>query len=120
MAILHERMGRKAEFGLFARALAIKARFRIGGALMRGVAPLLAFDIDGWIAWIIIRRGRWILFRCKAFQARPGIDQSAVDREVLVAYPAPLPGQFHHLGKEQIHCAVLEEALLVLAEGRVV
>jgi hypothetical protein len=62
------------------------ANVRVGGRGMGGIAALLAVEVALAVAPAAARR-RLVLARVpgpEALQARPGLDQAAVDREVLV------------------------------------
>jgi hypothetical protein len=74
-------MAHEAELGLLARALAEQSRLGVGGRRM-GVAPPLAMEVPLTVAAAGGRRADAIL-RAEALDRGPGLDQRAVDREVL-------------------------------------
>src|SRR6266404_5730388 len=95
MAILHQHMAGIAELRLLAFPLARQPRFRIGSRLVAIVAALLAVKVHARIARIlVVRRGlaRFGVFALETFLPRPGFDQRAVDREVLVGEQLPPVG----------------------------
>src|ERR1700733_3566783 len=51
---------------------------------VRVVSALLAVKVDGWIAWIIRRRGFAPVFSLKALLTRPRLDQRSIHAEVFV------------------------------------
>lgn len=120
MAVFHQRVQPEAEPGFFPTAFAGELCLRIGRALVRGVAALLPVEVHAGVAGVAVLR----VFRpgpgLEALQARPGVDQRAVHREVRVAGPAVLAGQSHHVGEEQLSRLVGQQPVLVLGEGAVV
>lgn len=111
-AVLHQRMTHEAQHRAGAGGHLVKPRVRVGGRGMRGIGPLLAPEVDfgiavltvraghrvglgrvglilgggvrsGWAARVVIGR-RVISLRLEAFHRGPGLDQRAVDREVVV------------------------------------
>ena len=84
VAVLHQHVAGVAELSLLARALAGQAGLGIGGRLVSVVAASLAMEVHAGVARIV-RRSLWpSVFSLEALVAGPGLDQCAVDREVLV------------------------------------
>lgn len=113
--VLHGGVAGEAQLRLLARALADQFGLRVGGGLVRVVAPLLTLEVRPGVA--AAPPGRLAL-RPEALQRGPRLDERAIDAEVIIGDPPVMPGQFHHRGKEQIRHRVLQEPLLVLAVGR--
>lgn len=82
VAILHEHMPAVAELGRLALALSQESRLGIGRALMRGIRALLAFEVDHTRAVVTVL-GRAAILGFEALERSQGIDQRAVDREVV-------------------------------------
>ncbi len=83
VTVLAEGMTHMCELRFFTPALAIELRLRVGAALVRGVGPLLAVEIDGDIPRleavvilpIVVRR----VLRPETLGRREAFDQRAVD-----------------------------------------
>ena len=82
VAILHEHMPAVAELGRLALAFSQESRLGIGRALMRGIRALLAFEVDHTRAVVTVL-GRAAILGFEALERSQGIDQRAVDREVV-------------------------------------
>src|ERR1700722_3331558 len=82
VAVLHQCMPHEAELRLLAGTLAIQPSIRISRGGMRVVAALLAVKVSLPIASRIRRRTGAVL-RAEALGAGPGLQQRAVDREML-------------------------------------
>ena len=83
VAVLHDYVAHVAQLRSLPCCLLIEPGIRIGGRGVRLVAPLLTMKVALAIASI----GRWLataVLRPEALHRRPGFDQRAVDREVLV------------------------------------
>src|SRR5215470_20204895 len=84
-AVLDQRMADEAQLRLHPRPLAIEPGIRVGRAAMRLVAALLALEIRCGVApaacAVAIAVGR--LFRLEDLHQSPGLDQRAIDREML-------------------------------------
>ena len=75
-------MAHEAELGLFARALAEQPRLGVGGRGVSIVAPPLAMEVPAAVAaagWRLVGA----VLRAEALDRCSGLDQGAVDREVL-------------------------------------
>src|ERR1017187_7429107 len=121
VAILHRRVSGEAEPGLPAVALANELGLRIGGGFVGVVASLLAFEVAPAIA--VARTARVLSLRLlllEALQRSPGLDQSRVDREVLIGDPMLGLRKPDYLGEEQVGHLVFEQPRLVLRESRVI
>ena len=78
IAILHQGVAQIGQFGLLAVALLVQPRVRVGGRFVRLVGALAVVEV-GTVAV------RSVLL-AEALLRRPGLDQRAVDGEVLVAH----------------------------------
>ena len=96
-------------------AFAGQLGFRIGRRFVGVVAPLLPFEVGPGVT-----RTRALVraLRFEALEGSPGLDQGAIDREVIIGDPAVFFRQRHHLGKEQVRHLMAEQSLLVLTERR--
>lgn len=94
--VLHEGMAAVAEFGRLAVAFSHELRFRISGALVGGVGTFLTLEIHHpgavpGLGWFVI------VLTLEALEGGPGVDQGAVDGEVIGGQQLVLAGQTHHL-----------------------
>ena len=120
VAILYLQIAAVAQLGLLAWSLARQLRIRIGLRLMGFVGPLLAMKIHRRVTGIIGRCGRLLFLRLKALQARPGFQQRAVHREVLVGNQTRFPRPLHHLRQKLLGHRRLQQAVAVLGKrGRI-
>lgn len=95
-------------------ALAVQLRFGVGLGRMRVVAARLAAPVLGRVPLV------GAVLAPQALVAGPGLDERAVDAEVLAREQPALVGHLHG-GVEQLGDRVmLDEAVSVLAEDRVV
>src|SRR3984957_7040976 len=88
IAVLHHQMPHVTELGLLAGTLAKQSSVGVGGRRMRVILAFLAmevaFDIAPATAVLTFPRRRLAaVLRHETFHAGPGLDQRAVDREVL-------------------------------------
>ena len=88
VVILHQHVAHEAEPRFLTMTFAKQPRIRIGGRGVAGVGPVLAVEVSARVAttigWLVL-----IILRAEALQAGPGLDQGAVDREVLAAQELP-------------------------------
>lgn len=111
-------MGPVAQAAGIARAFAGQVGLRIRFGLAGFVAARLTTEIDIWIT-PCGRRGIAVLAD-KAFVRSPGIDQRAIDAEMLVAGQfAPL-GQAAYSNEKGARDLLGEQAVAILREGGVV
>lgn len=89
----------EAELALLAVALAEQPGIVVGGRAVRLVRPLLTLEIALAVAALSRRLARAVL-GAEALQARPRLDQRAIDGEVLVGQKAP--GGLSHLGVDHV------------------
>ena len=92
-------MAHAAQPGLLAVALAEPPGVRVGDRGVRFVAAPLAVEVTAGVAATAGRLVALVLGP-KALQARPGLDQRAVDREVLAAQEVPNPRVAEHRRQE--------------------
>ena len=121
VAVLHQRMPHEAELGFLARSLAIEPRLRIGRRGVRLVGALLAMEIRLAVppaAWR--RRLARAVLRPEALHRRPGLDQRAVDREMIRAEQPLHPRLRQHRAQELGGDVALQQPLAVLGERRVI
>src|SRR5947207_7313119 len=83
IAVLHHQMSHVAELCLLAGSLAKQAGIRIRSRRMRVILTFLAMEIALGIAPSARRRRNATILRDETLHAGPGLDQRAVDREVL-------------------------------------
>src|SRR2546427_3030131 len=107
-----------AQLGLLPITFARQLRLGIGLRFMRLIRPPLAAKVHRGIAGIVRRRRRLSLFRLKALETRPGFQQRAVDREVLVGSQTLGPRLLHHLRQELLGHVGLQQPVAVLGEAR--
>src|SRR5213594_4885896 len=91
VAILHQHVPLVAELGFTPGPLAVQERLRVGRGGMGRVAAPLAVEIHGRIPRIV-RGGRRRVLALETLEARPSVDQGAVDREMLVGEQPALLG----------------------------
>ena len=117
MPVLHQDMTQEAQLGLLARRLLVQPGLRIGRRGVCGIRPSLASEIHTGIARIIRRRpGRGVALPLEALLARPGLDQRAVDREVLIGQQAMGLGLRQDLLEERRGHLARQQAVPVLRE----
>ena len=102
----------KAEPRFLTMTFAKQPRIRIGGRGVAGVGPVLAVEVSARVAttiwWLVL-----IILRAEALQAGPGLDQGAVDREVLAAQELPNPRVAQHRRQEFGRDLTLEQPVAV-------
>ena len=99
--VLYQDMAQEAQLRLLARGLLVQPSLGIRRRGMRGIRPPLASKVHAGIARVIRRRhGRGVGFLLEALLPRPGCDQRAIDREVLVGQEALGLGLRQHLLEE--------------------
>jgi len=114
-SVVHEDMPLVVQLGFMGVALAEQPSLRIGGRGMRGVAAALAMEIDRGVAGVI--RGTAGGVRpLEALETGPGLDQRAVDGEVLIGEDAPAAGFRHHALEEGPGDVALQQPLAILRE----
>src|SRR5205085_4396608 len=119
VAVLGHQMSHVTELGFLARTLAEQPGIWIGGRGMRVVLALLAmevaFSIASTAAALALARGRiaTVLWH-KALHAGPGLDQRAIDREVLAGKQLAYLRKVQHLGEELGRDIALEQPIPVL------
>lgn len=85
---------------------------------MRVVLAFLATEVALGVAPAAARRGRFAaVLRHKALHAGPGLDQRAVNREMVAGQKLAKLRQVQHAGKELGRDIACEQAVTVLAEG---
>ena len=86
---------------------------------MRVVLAFLATEVALGVAPAAARRGRFAaVLRHKALHAGPGLDQRAVNREMVAGQKLAKLRQVQHAGKELGRDIAIEQAIPVLAEYR--
>ena len=120
MAILHQCVEAVAQPGLLAAGLAGQLGLLVGGALVGGVAALLAVEVHTRVARIpvggILRTGLGL----ETLQAGPGVDERTIDGKVFVTDPPVFLGQTDDASEEQFGGLMAKEPLLVFGESGVV
>ena len=117
VAVLHERVAHGAELGLLARAFAVRPGVRVGRGGMRVIAVLLAAEVLLAIA-PRIRRWAGAILRPEALDACPGVEQRAIDREVLRREQGLHPELHQHGGKEACRHLARQQPVAVLGKSR--
>ncbi len=119
MPILHQRMTGEAQLRLFTGAFADQPSLWGRGALMCRISTLLPMERHGRIARII-RRGRCGLgFLLETLLARPGLDQRAIDREMLVGQQPFVTRHSHDCVEKSLSPGMGQQPLTILAERAV-
>lgn len=119
VAVLHHRVGHVRQTTGIAIALARQPGLGIAGRLVGRVAALLALEVGIGVARAILRWVAAILLD-KGLVRGPGVDQRAIDAEMLVAGVLGPCGQRLDALEEQPRYILVEQAVTVLAEGRVI
>jgi hypothetical protein len=78
-----KQMPQVRELGFAASRFLIEPRVRVRGRLVRGILPLVAAKIDARVPRIVGRFGRRVA-TAKTLLTRPGVEQGAIDREVII------------------------------------
>src|SRR5512147_3322560 len=105
----------EAELALLAVALAEQSGIVVGGRAVGLVGALLALEIALAVAARRRRCARAVL-RPEALQARPCLDQRAVDREMLVRKQPRDAGIVEHGGEELARDLAAQQPVSVLGE----
>ena len=119
VAVLHQHVADEAELRLHAGALAVEPRVGVGGRGVGLVRPPLAAEV----AVAVPPAGRRLagaVLRPEALHAGPGLDQRAVDAEVLARQQPPHLRPVEQRRQELGRDVALEQPVAVLGEGRVV
>ena len=96
-----------------------EARLRVRRRLVGLVAPLLALEIDGRVAGIVVFwRLPAAVFALEALVACPGLDQGSVNREMFVGEERPLPCQIQDASEKLLGHVTREQPVPILGEGR--
>jgi hypothetical protein len=121
VAVLDQRVGRIAQFGLLALTLAGQPFVGIGGRLVGRIGATLAMEVHGWIAWVI-RSGaiRFVPFALEAFKRGPGLDQGAINREMLIGEPSQRTRLRDYTTEELTGDRVFQQSSAVSGETRMV
>lgn len=120
-AVLHQYMSLVGKDRGGVVALPVQACIRIGRAGVGVIAARLAFPIRLSVAPTTVRRlVVRSVFRAKALLAGPGLNQRTVDGEMLFREQALPVGLPHDFGEEEFNDLVLEQAIPVLRENRVI
>jgi hypothetical protein len=120
MAVLGQEMPKVGKAAFLAVALAEEPRITVGGRGVSVVPALLAAEVR--VAVPPTARATVTAFAPwpEALHRSPGLDQRAVDGEVLVREQPAHLGPVQHLGHEPRRHVALEQAVPVLRERRVV
>jgi hypothetical protein len=107
------------QLGLAAHCFLVQARIGIGRRVMRVVPPHLPVEIDGGILRVVRRLARRVLRR-ETLMTRPGLEQRAVDGEVLIRQQPVVFDRREHFCEERIGDVAREQAVPVFGKrGRV-
>lgn len=126
--VLHQHVARVDEPGLLARPLMEQPGVGIAGGSMRPVRAPFAAKAPSQIAAAIavvriavvlaLVRGVATLVRLETLHRRPGLNQAAADREVLVAQQGPDPAVLQDRSQETLGDVALEQPVAVLGVDR--
>jgi len=121
MAVLHQSVLHEAQLRLLALAFPVEPGVRVGRRGMRLVGPLLAMEVCIRIPAIASgrRRARTVL-RLDALHRRPGLDQRAVDGEVVGGQEPLDLGLRQDRAQELRGDVAFEQPVPVLREDRMV
>ena len=119
VAVLHEHMAAVAEFGRLPVAFAHEARFWIGRALVRRVRALLALEVDHAPAVAAIR-GRLAVLALETLERGPGVDQRAVNGEMIGRQQALTARKTNDFIEEATRDIGHDQALAQTAEIRLI
>jgi hypothetical protein len=115
--VLNPQMAHVTELGLFAEPFAGQPSVGVCGRRMCVVRAFLASEIAFGVAPTASRRRRLAAgLRHKTLRAGPGLNQRAVNREVLAGQKLADLRQVQHAGKELGRDIAIEQAIAVLAE----
>ena len=117
VAVLGHHMTHVTELGLLAEPFAEQPSIGVCGRTMRIVRAFLTTEVTLGVAPAAARRRRFaVRLRHKTLHAGPGLDQRAVNREVLARQKCVDLRQVQHTGKELGRDIAIEQAIPVLAE----
>ena len=109
-------MADETEPGLLAQPFTIETGVGVGGRGVRVIGSMLAVKVPlavasgaGWLARAVL----W----AKAFEARPGFQQGAVDREMIARQQGFDPGLGQHRGEKLPGHLALQQPVAILGEG---
>jgi hypothetical protein len=119
VAVLHEHMAPVGELGLLGVALPRQPRLWIGRRGMGGVAALLPPVVDVRVPAAASGTPRTliVILRPEALERGPGLEQRAVDGEVMARHELAPLGLRDHRGEEPVGHLVLENSVAVLGEA---
>src|SRR5580704_532605 len=121
VAVLHQRVAGIAELGLLAAAFAGQPSLGIGGRAVGEIAPLLPMEVDLGIAVAAsVPASTVAIPGLEALGGGPGLQQGAVDGEVVVGDVALQPRVVHHGGEELVGDVVPQQPAPVFGERAVV
>jgi hypothetical protein len=119
MAIFHQYVPAIAQFGGLAVALAHEPGVRIGGAPVGRIRSLLAFEV-GHPGTVTPFLRRLTVRAFEALEGRSGLDQGAVDREVIRREQVLTASQAHYFVEETPGNVGGDQSLAQAAEIRLV
>ncbi len=114
--VLGQHMAQVAELCALLLAFAVEPRLRVGGRLVRLAAAALALEVAGLVA--VAALGRALVARTVALVRGPGLEQRAVDREVIGREQAATTRFAHDLLQQDLGDIGFQEPLPVLCERR--
>lgn len=119
-AVLGEHVADVRQARLLLRALAVQPRVRVAGRAVGGVAPALPLEVAGGAG--AAARGpvapvAGLVAGPEALLPGPGLDERAVDAEVLVAEQLGPAGLGHDRGELSLGDLAVDQPVAVLAEG---
>src|SRR5579884_762713 len=102
VAVLHQYVARIAKLGFLARPFACQPCVGVGGRLVSVVAAPLTVEVNGGIARVIGRLLVRAVLALEAFVTGPGLNQSAVNCEVLTGEQCAAARLCQHLSEQSV------------------
>jgi hypothetical protein len=101
VAVLHEHVAAVGQFGRLPVALPHQARVGVRGAFMGGVGAAFPFEIDhpGAVATVL---GRLAILALETLEGGPGLDQRAIDGEVVRGQQMLSPSEIDHFVEKSV------------------
>ena len=119
LAVIHQHVAHVVELGALVLSLAKQLRLRVRRGDMGLVRALLPVPVDPGVSSRARRPVRAVA-SAHALDRRPGLDQRAIDAEVLVREQLRLVGLAHHAPQQLSGHLRLDQPVAVLGEARVI
>ena len=92
-----------------------QSSLRVREALMRRIGTSLPMEIHGRITWIIGRGRRGLGFLLATLLASPGLDQRAIDREMLAGQQPSFTRHSHDCVEKSLSHGMGQQPLTILS-----